>query len=187
MPSSTTGFEGESRLLDALHRSWSRGRYMHGQRDLGLLVFVSLACAACSKASNDTQPRQPALEASETALQVQTRADKEERARTEEQRRKVDEKATLLALADEADAQAKARLADQNASPFRGRTAAQLKAAARRECRVGKCDTNVLDQIFESARPEDSESVRCVVRFEEDSWSCRTGENPALCDPPPCR
>jgi type IV pilus biogenesis protein CpaD/CtpE len=159
---------------------------MHGHRDLGLLVFVSLALAGCSKASTDEAPSQPPVAASEMPLQAEMRAEKAEHERIEEERMKADEKATLLALADEVDAEAKARLADQNASPFRGKTGAQLKAAARRECRVGKCDTDVLDHIFESARPEDSESVRCVVRFEEDSWSCRTGENPALCDPPAC-
>jgi hypothetical protein len=81
----------------------------------------------------------------------------------------------------------KALAAAASAEPFRGKNAAQLKAAAERECRVRSSSPEVLDQIFEAAIPADSEYVRCVVRFEEDSWACRTGENTALCDPKPCR
>jgi hypothetical protein len=96
-----------------------------------------------------------------------------------------EEKATMAALADEADAEARARQADA-LSPFRGKSTAQLKAATRYECRVKKCSPEVLDQIFGSVSDQDKESLRCVQQFEEDSFMCRTGENPALCDPPAC-
>ena len=157
---------------------------MYGRLVLRLLL-VPFALASCSKSTEDPAPSQPAAAASKSVLQGKARADAEERARAEALQKKADEEATRLVLADEAEA--KARAADQNATPFHGKTAAQLKAAARRECRIGKCAPDVLDQIFEAARPEESESVRCVVRFEEDSWSCRQGINPALCNPPPCQ
>jgi hypothetical protein len=149
------------------------------------MLLVPLTLAACSK-SGDEPSAPPAPAASEVAAQEKARAETEARKRAEAERKKADEEATRVALADEAEAEAKARAADQNAQPFHGRTAAQLKEAARHECRAGRCDTDVLDQIFEAARPQDSESVRCVVRFEEDSWMCRQGINPALCNPPPC-
>ncbi len=71
----------------------------------------------------------------------------------------------MRALADEAEAEAKAKANDEKASPFHGKTGAQPKEAVRHECRVRKCDSDVLDQILEAAPPEASESVRSVVRL----------------------
>ena len=96
------------------------------------------------------------------------------------------------ALSEKVDAELanvvmKAIAATNSAELFRGKSAAQLKAAAERECRTGPCSTEVLDKIYGAASHADSDYVRCIVRFEEDSWACRTGENPSLCDPKPCR
>jgi hypothetical protein len=179
---------GRDRRLPAVGRAVAR----HGIGERGTvrgrfalhLVLASLALASCSKSSEDGAPSQAAAAAIKSTLRAKARADVEERKRVT---RTADEEAIRFALADEAELEAKARMADQNTNAFRGRTVEQLKQSARRECRVGKCEADVLGRIFEAARPEDSETVRCVVRFEEDSWSCRQGINPALCDPPACR
>jgi hypothetical protein len=147
------------------------------------LLLVVVGLVACGKASTSEAPA-PAPAASEAALRQKAREELEERKHADEQRKKEEEQATMRILADEAEAAAKAREADL--ARFRGKSAAQLKAAARRECRGGKCDPDVLSEIVEAARPEDTDDVRCVARFEEDSWSCRQGINEALCNPPPC-
>jgi hypothetical protein len=149
-----------------------------------LLPLLVLGLLACEKPGSDDSPApSPAVAASESAARQKAREELEARKREEERQRKEEEQTTMRLLADEAEAAAKARESDRR---FHGMNAAQLKAAARRECRAAKCNPDVLSEIVESARPEDTESVRCVARFEEDSWQCRQGINPALCDPPPC-
>jgi hypothetical protein len=151
-------------------------------RTLGLLLVAGMA--ACGKPSSGEAPAAPAATASEAALRQKAREELEERKVAEEQRKKEDEQATMRILAGEAEAAAKAREADL--ARFRGKSAAQLKAAARSECRGGACSADVLGQIVEAARPEDADAVRCVARFEEDSWLCRKGINPGVCNPAPC-
>ena len=152
---------------------------------LTLVILVSCKAGYSDDPAPATDPTALASAAAAASEAARARAEDAAAQVAKERQHREEEKATMAALADDADAETRARRADA-LSPFRGKSASQLKAAARHECRVGKCNPDVLSQIFEAASAQDSESVRCVVRFEEDSWSCRTGENPALCDPPAC-
>jgi hypothetical protein len=152
----------------------------HALRPFLLVVVVS--CKAASDAQDP--PAEPAVAAVSDAARARAEDAAAQLAKGRQHRE--EEKATMAALADEDDAEARARQADALKAPsFRGKSTAQLKADARHECRVGKCNPDVLSEIFEAAT-QDRESVRCVVEFEEDSFLCRTGANPALCDPPAC-
>jgi hypothetical protein len=153
-------------------------------RSLLLLLVVFVSCKTGYSDDPAPAPDPAALAAASAAARAA--AEDAAAALAKERQHREEEKATMVALADEADAEAKARQADALKAPsFRGKSTAQLKDAARRECRVNKCNPDVLSEIFDAAT-QDRESLRCVMQFEEDSFLCRTGQNPALCDPPAC-
>jgi hypothetical protein len=89
--------------------------------DLFYALLIALTLDGCSKPTEDRAPPEPTAAASEAALQERPRAEVEDRKRAEALQKKADKEATRLALADEAEAEAKARTADQHEQPFRGK------------------------------------------------------------------